>query len=60
MKFLYRIYQVLVFVPVFVIATIITALTVAIGCAIGSGHFWGYYPGRCWARIRKLWTADGK
>lgn len=51
MKFLYRIYQVLVFVPVFVIATIITALTVAIGCAIGSGHFWGYYPGRCWARI---------
>ena len=51
MKYLYRIYQVIVFLPVLIISTIVTALTVAIGCAIGNGHFWGYYPGRWWARI---------
>ena len=51
MKYLYRVYQLLVGVPVIIIVTIITALEVGIGCAIGNGHFWGYYPGRWWARI---------
>ena len=51
MKYLYRVYQLLVGVPVIIIATIITALEVGIGCAIGNGLFWGYYPGRWWARI---------
>ena len=50
MKFLYRIYQLLVVLPVTVLVTIITALTVGIGTSIGDGHFWGYYPGRWWAR----------
>jgi len=50
-KFLYRIYQLLVGVPVLIIITIVTAVEVGIGCAIGNGHFWGYYPGRWWARI---------
>lgn len=51
MKYLYRIYQLLVGVPVLIVTTILTALTVGIGCTIGNGHFWGYYPGRWWARI---------
>ena len=51
MKYLYRVYQLLVGVPVLIIITIITALEIGIGCAIGNGHFWGYYPGRWWARI---------
>jgi 1-acyl-sn-glycerol-3-phosphate acyltransferase len=51
MKILYRIYQILVFIPVLIVSTIITALTVAIGCAIGNGHFWGYYPGHWWGRV---------
>ena len=51
MKYLYRIYQVIVFLPVLVVSTIVTALEVAIGCTIGNGHFWGYYPGRWWAKI---------
>ena len=51
MKYLYRIYQLLVGVPVLIIATIVTAITVGIGCAIGDGHFWGYYPGRWWAKV---------
>ena len=51
MKYLYRIYQLCVAVPLTIIATIITSATVAIGCAIGDGHYWGYYPGKWWARF---------
>ena len=51
MKYLYRLYQLFIALPLVVIATIITALTVAIGCTIGNGHYWGYYPGRWWARV---------
>ena len=50
-KFLYRIYQVFVFVPVLLVSTIITALSVAIGCTFGNGHFWGYFPGYLWAKV---------
>lgn len=31
--------------------TIWTATVVGIGCTIGNGHYWGYYPGRWWARV---------
>ena len=48
---LYRVYQLVVFVPVLVVITIVTAIEVGLGCALGNGHFWGYYPGRWWARI---------
>ncbi len=47
---LYRVYQIVVGIPVLVLATIITAVEVGIGTSIGDGHFWGYYPGRWWAR----------
>jgi len=48
---LYRIYQIFIGLPVLVIITIVTALEVGVGTSIGNGHFWGYYPGRWWARI---------
>lgn len=51
MKYLYRIYQLLIALPLGIIATIITALVVAIGCQLGNGHIWGYYPGRMWGRV---------
>ena len=51
MKYLYRIYQLLVVLPLGIIVTILTALTVVVGCSLGNGHFWGYYPGHCWSRI---------
>ena len=51
MKYIYRIYQLCIAVPVILIGTIVTALSVTIGCAIGNGHFWGYYPGKWWARL---------
>ncbi len=54
MKYLYRIYQLFVALPLGILATVITALTVAIGCSVGNGHFWGYYPGRWWSKFL-LW-----
>lgn len=48
-KYIYRIYQLCIAVPLTIVSTIITALTTAIGCTLGNGHFWGYYPGRWWA-----------
>ena len=51
LRILYYVYQLVVGLPVLVISTIVTALEVGIGCAIGNGHFWGYYPGRWWAKV---------
>ena len=49
--FLYRIYQLIIGLPVLVVITIITAFEVGIGTTIGNGHFWSYYPGHWWAKI---------
>ena len=49
--FLYCIYQILVFIPLLILSTIITALTVGIGTAIGDASYWGYYPGKWWAKF---------
>lgn len=51
MKYLYRIYQLFVVLPVLIFMTILMAVVVGIGTTIGDGHFWGYYPGRWWARV---------
>jgi 1-acyl-sn-glycerol-3-phosphate acyltransferase len=51
MKYIYRIYQVLVFLPLGIITTLGMVLLVTIGCTFGNGHFWGYAPGHWWARI---------
>jgi 1-acyl-sn-glycerol-3-phosphate acyltransferase len=51
MKYLYRIYQLLVALPVCLVTTLVTVITIAVGCSIGNGHFWGYTPGHWWARI---------
>ena len=51
MKYLYRIYQLLIALPLIAIYTLITCLMVTIGCALGNGHFWGYYPGKWWAQF---------
>jgi 1-acyl-sn-glycerol-3-phosphate acyltransferase len=55
MKYLYRIYQLCVAVPLTIIATIVTSLTVVVGCSLGNGHFWGYEPGKWWTRFI-LWV----
>ncbi len=49
MKYIYRIYQICIALPIILVLTIITSLVTTIGCTIGNGHFWGYYPAKCWA-----------
>ena len=51
MKYLYRIYQLFIAIPLIIIASIITSVVTTIGCFLGDGHFWGYHPGRLWARF---------
>lgn len=51
MKYIYRIYQLFVALPILLIATILTALITIIGSALGRVHFWGYYPAMIWSRL---------
>ena len=51
MKYLYRLYQLCVCIPVMIVSSILTAMVTVLGCALGNGHFWGYYPGKWWARL---------
>ena len=49
MKYIYRIYQIIIALPIIIILTILTAVTTSIGCTLGNGHFWGYYPPVIWS-----------
>jgi len=55
MKYLYRIYQIFIALPICLVATLLCVIVVSIGCTIGNGHFWGYYPGYLWAKVM-LWA----
>ena len=49
MKYLYRIYQIIIALPIIIVLTLLTAVTTSIGCIFGNGHFWGYYPPVIWS-----------
>ena len=49
MQFLYKIYQILVVLPLGLLITFIAAIITIIGCLLGNAHFWGYYPGKIWS-----------
>ena len=51
MKYFSLVYEIFIFLPIFLVVTIITAIIVIIGCYFGNGNFWGYYPGKIWAKI---------
>ena len=51
MKYLYRLYQLVVVLPVLLVCSILTSVITIVGCFFGNGHFWGYYPGKWWGRI---------
>jgi len=51
MKYLYRLYQLLVYLPIGIVVTILTSIETVLGCLLGNGHFWGYWPGRIWSVI---------
>ena len=46
---LYNLYTLFIFLPLFILASVLTALITTAGCQLGNGHFWGYYPGKCWS-----------
>lgn len=48
---LYRIYQLLVMLPVMLVTTVVTGLITIIGSLCGGGRWWGFYPPMIWARI---------
>lgn len=51
MKYIYRLYQLVICLPILIVASILTSLTTVIGCMLGNGHFWGYYPGKLWSQL---------
>lgn len=46
----YRIYQILIMLPILIVLTILAATATIIGCALGGGRWWGYYPAHWWAK----------
>lgn len=50
-KTLYRIYQLIIALPVMLLMTALTAIVTTIGCTLGSAHFWGHYPAMIWSRM---------
>ena len=51
MKYLYRIYQIFIALPLIIVMTLLMVLLVVVGCTLGNGHFWGYVPGHLWGRL---------
>ena len=49
MKYIYRVYQICIALPVIIVLTILTSVVTSIGCTLGNGHFWGYYPPVIWS-----------
>ena len=47
----YRIYQILIMLPVLLTATIIAAILTTIGSILFGGRWWGYWPAHIWARL---------
>lgn len=51
MIILFRLYQLLIMLPLVVVVTIVCGLITVVGSWLGGGRFWGYWPGHVWARI---------
>lgn len=50
MRFLYKVYQLCIALPIGLVITFLTAIVTIVGCFVGNAHFWGYYPGKLWSR----------
>lgn len=51
MKYLYRIYQFLIALPIMLMSTVLFSSLTIVGCALGKANFWGYWPFHILARI---------
>lgn len=51
MKYLYRLFQLFISLPILLALTALTALLTALGSLTMSAHFWGYWPGHFWGKL---------
>ncbi len=51
MKYLYRLYLVIIVLPILVVVTILASVTTAAGSVLGGGRIFSYYPGWIWSRV---------
>lgn len=51
MIYLYRIYQILIVIPLFIVITLLTCIIVIVMCLVTNGRFWGFWPPTIWATI---------
>ncbi|MCM1035735.1 MAG: 1-acyl-sn-glycerol-3-phosphate acyltransferase [Bacteroides sp.] len=51
MLILYRIYQIVVMIPLLLVLTTLTALLTIVACALGGARWWGYHLPKWWARL---------
>lgn len=49
MIYLFRIYQILIAIPLLFVATLAAAIVTIVMCIPTKGRFWGYYPHKIWA-----------
>lgn len=50
MKYVYRIYQICIALPILLVLTVLAALITMAG-SLFNAHFWGYYPGKVWSQL---------
>ena len=48
---LYKLYQLLVCLPLLALATVLTALVTVLGCTFGNTQFWAYWPPCLWSKV---------
>ena len=51
MKILYRLYQLLIALPIIILTTALTAIVTILGCTFCKARIWGYYPAMVWSRL---------
>ena len=56
LKILFKLYFVVIALPVFIVATVLTAITTSVGCLLGGSRIFSYYPGMIWSRIACIIT----
>lgn len=51
MIYLFRVYQILIVIPILAVATILASVITIIMCIPTKGRFWGYWPAKIWAML---------
>lgn len=49
MIYIFRVYQILIALPILIVLTILASVVTIVMCIPTSGRFWGYYPAKIWA-----------